>query len=1022
MDTAGRVLAIIIVVIIIIFMPIQYIAQAQVESADNIANTLTAEFTDKGRQRGYITSDMYDDYLENVEKTGDMYDIEMEVSHPVTGKEEVLGNLTNRLDSVSDLKSANKSNNFLKLSGESVHVHSADCYAGTLHVCNGTSCVHADGSYGVVVAATTMGLYYSFDGLSWQAGKMYCGVSDVTYGNGKFVAVGGNCSYSSNDGVTWQQTIVTGVYFYKIAYGNGVYLATASSSGYSYLFTSTDGIHWQSISYLNNSSYSYIDVAYANGIFYLTSKRDTQYDAYLPIGATFGTVNTSNMTSYSGVSWGLAEGVGNIYSVNDKSAFVEGGGVLKLTRNWVTSISGISPTSIVGFGNNNYVLISNQKIYTSTTGNLNSWTQIATATFSDTPTAFIYFCGKYLISSNGASGAHVYTSSDAKTWDSTNCPSTYALASNVDGGSDLVNRGTCIKIGKYYDSNGNEVQPICDKVVTSITATNPNQTVNFGDSIVTTATANYLDGHTGTVTCSSNFDKNKVGTQTVTLIYSGLVDNAKTNGTKNITINVIVKPAKSLSSITVSPPTQTVKRYSVPDLIVTAFYSDGSNRILSATEYSLSGFDQSLLGLQIVNIGYSEFSITKTAPVSITVTKLTTVCPVCGTEYELDENDVDQGCPNCRDEIVGISASPDEMIVHRGESLNVTVMASYANGKTGVIAGWGSNYNPDTPGDQMVKITYLSLYTYVYVNIINTRICPTCGTEYDLNDDGTDLGCPKCSGTVVSIDILPKDLTINLKDKLNLTVTVTYLDGHTAVVNGWYTDFLGDIAGTYDVTIYYKKVFDTIKVTVTDNPVTCPYCGLSYNYSDYPKGCPICSVKITGIEASLRDGGTQVIYHSMPNIQITRIYQDTHKDLTYNGWTISGYEQDKLGEQTVTVYFDDFSTTLTFEVIKNPYLITCPICGTQYYLDDDGTDPGCPYCSAGADEGTALIYFDITYTDAILEVLYKDGIYRFQKGDYFTVSTTKMGVSLHERLQKIFNNTGNDLRKESYSCGGEVMT
>ncbi len=63
-----------------------------------------------------------------------------------------------------------------------------------------------------------------------------------------------------------------------------------------------------------------------------------------------------------------------------------------------------------------------------------------------------------------------------------------------------------------YAHKVNRTTPRCSEVVMSaIVATNPTQTVNVGGSIITTATASFLDGHTGTVNCTSNFNPGIVG-------------------------------------------------------------------------------------------------------------------------------------------------------------------------------------------------------------------------------------------------------------------------------------------------------------------------------------------------------------------------------------------------------------------------------------------------------------------------------------------------------------------------------
>ena len=61
--------------------------------------------------------------------------------------------------------------------------------------------------------------------------------------------------------------------------------------------------------------------------------------------------------------------------------------------------------------------------------------------------------------------------------------------------------------GKYYDSNGNEVSPICGNIVVSLTPTHTNQTVYINDSLITTCRAVYKDGSERTVVAQTDFQQ-----------------------------------------------------------------------------------------------------------------------------------------------------------------------------------------------------------------------------------------------------------------------------------------------------------------------------------------------------------------------------------------------------------------------------------------------------------------------------------------------------------------------------------
>jgi Zn finger protein HypA/HybF involved in hydrogenase expression len=501
------------------------------------------------------------------------------------------------------------------------------------------------------------------------------------------------------------------------------------------------------------------------------------------------------------------------------------------------------------------------------------------------------------------------------------------------------------------------------------------------------------------------------GTKTVTFRYT---ENSVTV-TKSVEITVL----PNLTGLSVSPASQSIKRYSNPYFAVTATYEDGTSKTISGG-YTITGLNINNIGTQTVGIKYTENSITKSATSVVTITKLTTTCPICGYTYELDENDIDQGCPECSAKAVKIVVSPDTISIEQGKTLPITVTAVYRNGKTGIITGWISDYNPNIVGIQLVKVEYQGVYTYITVEVLAAqKTCPICGNSYRLSIDGSDPGCPYCSKEVISIDIAENNIFIEKYQTLPLTVTAAYRDGHTAIVDGWTVNFIADTIGTYEVIIFYKSVTDHVIVTVIDEGYTiCPYCGLEYYRKDSPSGCPVCSKTIVGIEAYLRNGGTQVLYKSQLNLKIVLLYKDTHRMVTYSGYTVSGYHSDVIGIHNVTVYYGSFITSLSVEVIAGPAKVICPN-GHDYYLNEDGSDPGCPYCESG-DKDKGVLYFSSTYTDEIVEALYTDGFYKLAEGDYLTVIIAPGNKSIRSKLKNMFFKTNAGVKNQKYTFGGEV--
>ena len=83
----------------------------------------------------------------------------------------------------------------------------------------------------------------SSNGLSWtprtSGTSQY--LSDVTYGNGYYVAVGNLRILRSSDGIDWSFA-TNNVYFYRAAYCSGVFKATGKTGA---IWTSADGLAWE---------------------------------------------------------------------------------------------------------------------------------------------------------------------------------------------------------------------------------------------------------------------------------------------------------------------------------------------------------------------------------------------------------------------------------------------------------------------------------------------------------------------------------------------------------------------------------------------------------------------------------------------------------------------------------------------------------------------------------------------------------------------------------------------------------
>ena len=136
------------------------------------------------------------------------------------------------------------------------------------------------------------------------------------------------------------------------------------------------------------------------------------------------------------------------------------------------------------------------------------------------------------------------------------------------------------------------------------------------DGIAVTAT--YSDGSTKDVTSSiicSGYDMRVAGTQTVTVSYT---ENGFTKtATYQITVNEPT-PVVTLSSIAITTqPTKTEyvtgEELDTTGMVVTATYSDDSTAVI--TDYTVSGYDKTVVGTQTVTVTYQGKTATFTVNV-----------------------------------------------------------------------------------------------------------------------------------------------------------------------------------------------------------------------------------------------------------------------------------------------------------------------------------------------------------------------------------------------------------------------
>ncbi len=1141
MDFPGRLIAAFLAILLITFFPVQYIANTAERNIDSYVEEHTEYFSDTIRNNGFLDTATYEAYIETLDSSGEYYDVEIEDIHPVTGDEvakfddrEGVVNLSAKSSgsTVNDRNGSSSENKpqFLSLNKEgevngmkllpseddeiqsfATHVHTADCYEGHQHI---------DPLSGVNLSNAPIRIQYESGSMYYYNGTYY--PSDVR------VSIRcGQCNaeiyvFSIYRGTSAKLADVyivdKGVFsFSRVAhggvdrYGDPNFLVSTIYSQFLY--------YNQLAGSIPGGGYDQSGRIYTSGIFNFSLAGLPSWDSnavlsYKPFtGCTnarnFGHTMNENAcysVGYKGkikltgsVYWSdNADNVGfNVTCNTCRKEILQCS--IKIYSPGGSSSGYSSASSFARFQvKNSSGNMEDLYINTSMGAHLGSsdrdWDNLRTYS-SEMSSAYRQLRDKlapYTTYRDGSSYGNISA-------DSTDFPLTgFPIRGGSYPGSALIwlpymGCAYCGTYGTNYSCGlPLDTTPDCDKVVTSITPTNPVQTVKKGESIITTATATYLDGHNEIVNCTSNFNTNQAGNQTVTLTYSGLVGNAKTTGTRTCTVNVTVID-KNLEYITVVPSSITVRFMGTPYFTVTAYYSDGSSAIIPSGKYSTSTYNTSISGKQSFVVAYTENGIIKTAwvdlyvdsllsitpmPNEVTVDKYTKTLPIwinanylytgsrglvsgftvsgynpavignqtatvsfydqwrtvtatvlvhvtplhnicsrCGNKYEMNPDDTDPGCSFCKGIVSGITVSPEEVEVTQGNSIPITVRAVYRDGTSKIVTGWTSNYDPNKIGLQPVTIEYGGLAASIYVWVKEAEIaCPICGTYYPASEGR----CPVCREKINGIHVFPGEITVNQYENIVLEVTATYADEVSAPVTGWSIDRTSSTAGVFTATVSYSGFTAQVKLTVLSaSSVTCPICGLVYDVGEYPNGCPVCSREITGIEAFLSSGSRLVQYGSVPGISVVLIFKDTHREIIETGYKTEGFNPFQMGEQTITVRYQEFSCTLDVKVVNTLETVTCPN-GHVYYLNEDGSDPGCPFCGIAETVGL-VIFYDITYLPEILEELYTDGTYYFNQNNFLTVRVTKRDHSLVAKLQETSFKLVMLGRKRRFTYGGEVL-
>lgn len=274
---------------------------------------------------------------------------------------------------------------------------------------------------------------------------------------------------------------------------------------------------------------------------------------------------------------------------------------------------------------------------------------------------------------------------------------------------------------------------------------------------------------------------------------------------------------------------------------------------------------------------------------------------------------------------------------------------------------------------------------------------------------------PICNQLVTGIIATHPLQKVAVGDPLITTVRATYLDGSTRVVLGTSTYSADSPCQHQTATITYTYTLDgttytktcTIDVTVIPRSKTCIR-GHTYNLNadGSDPGCPYCRAWVDNLRVTYPTTSTMTITIGTTlqenGVKLLVTYMDGRTEILTSGYD-DNLDTAYLGTKTVTIGYKGAVTYLMVTTVCAK--TTCEICGREYNLYPDGTDPGCPYCIQRTPifTGNVLYYEEKEYTDTILDKLYNKGKYDMQTDDTFTILLKNKTTSMSRKLmQKIF--------------------
>ena len=421
----------------------------------------------------------------------------------------------------------------------------------------------------------------------------------------------------------------------------------------------------------------------------------------------------------------------------------------------------------------------------------------------------------------------------------------------------------------------------------------------------------------------SGFDTTTAKTITMTGTYEGVSG----------TFDVVINPVELVSVAVKTMPNKT--KYYVGDtfdqtgLTLTATYNNGKTETI-ANGITCTGFSSDAVGSKTVTASYGGKSTTFN--VDIEAVKLVSIA---------------------------VKTNPTKMSYYQGEALDstgLTLTATYNNGKTETVTtGFTcSALDSSSAGQKTITVTYQGLtttfsVTVIAVNLVSVSVKTmpnktsyftgesfdqtglTLTATYNNGNTETISSGISCTGfssatagqktvtasyggksttfTVEVKAIVPTGITVKTApnkteyfvgdsyDGTGLVVNVTYNNGtNKDITTGFTTSgFSSATAGKNTVTVSYEGFTATFDVTIK-------------------------AVELTGIEIAKQPNKTT--FNTGDELDTTGLvltlkYNNGTTGITDTGYTVSGYDTNTAGEQTITVTYQGFTATYKVTLIQS---------------------------------------------------------------------------------------------------------